>query len=46
MSRLLRADTVDLRTDTVERLLARRPLTFAGRCTAHADVFRQALDAV
>ncbi|RPE42108.1 uncharacterized protein YbjT (DUF2867 family) [Streptomyces sp. Ag109_O5-1] len=39
----MRADTVGLRTDTVERLLARKPRTFADWCTAHADVFRRAL---
>ncbi|WP_198953203.1 hypothetical protein [Kitasatospora sp. CB01950] len=38
--RLMRADTVGLRTDTVERLLGRRPGSFAARCARNADVFR------
>ncbi|CAG7647393.1 NAD(P)H-binding protein [Actinacidiphila bryophytorum] len=38
---LLRADTEGLRTDTVERLLGRKPATFADWCARHADVFRQ-----
>ncbi|ADI07598.1 NmrA family protein [Streptomyces bingchenggensis BCW-1] len=42
---LMRADTAGLRTDTVEKLLARKPRTFAAWCAAHADVFRQALGA-
>lgn len=37
---LMRADTVGLRTDTVELLLARRPRTFADWCERHADAFR------
>nr|WSY52713.1 NAD(P)H-binding protein [Streptomyces sp. NBC_00886] len=37
---LLRADTVGFRTDTVRRLLGRRPRTFAGWCARHADAFR------
>ncbi|GGN02295.1 hypothetical protein GCM10011578_024650 [Streptomyces fuscichromogenes] len=41
--RLMRPDTVGVRTDTVERLLARKPRTFADWCTEHADVFRRAL---
>ncbi|MFF5498914.1 hypothetical protein [Streptomyces aquilus] len=36
---LMRADTVGIRTDTVERLLGRAPRTFADRCTRHADAF-------
>jgi uncharacterized protein YbjT (DUF2867 family) len=38
---LMRADTVGLRTDTVERLLGRRPRTFADWCARHAEAFRQ-----
>ncbi|MEU6278734.1 NAD(P)H-binding protein [Streptomyces sp. NPDC047028] len=37
---LMRADTVGFRTDTVERLLGRRPRTFAEWCTRNAHVFR------
>lgn len=37
---LMRADTVGFRTDTVERLLGRRPRTFAAWCTRHADTLR------
>jgi uncharacterized protein YbjT (DUF2867 family) len=37
---LLRADTVGLRTDTVERLLGRRPGGFADWCVRNADAFR------
>ncbi|MGW7253007.1 NAD(P)H-binding protein [Streptomyces sp. NPDC054834] len=40
---LMRADTVGVRTDTVERLLARKPRTFADWCARHAQVFREAL---
>ena len=38
---LMRADTVGLRTDTVERLLGRRPHTFADWCARNADAFRR-----
>jgi uncharacterized protein YbjT (DUF2867 family) len=38
---LMRADTVGFRTDTVERLLGRRPRTFADWCSRHADAFRR-----
>ncbi|MCX5207808.1 NAD(P)H-binding protein [Kitasatospora sp. NBC_00240] len=37
---LMRADTVGFRTDTVERLLGRRPRTFADWCARNADAFR------
>ncbi|MGW4379606.1 NAD(P)H-binding protein [Kitasatospora sp. NPDC004531] len=37
---LMRADTVGLRTDTVERLLGRRPGSFADWCARNADSFR------
>ncbi|MDI2131098.1 SDR family oxidoreductase [Yinghuangia seranimata] len=40
---LMRADTVGLRTDTVEKLLGRAPGTFAAWCARHADVFRAAV---
>jgi uncharacterized protein YbjT (DUF2867 family) len=43
--RLMRADTVGVRTDTVERLLGRKPRTFTDWCAEHADVFRRALGA-
>ena len=36
---LMRADTVGVRTDTVERLLGRKPATFADWCARHADAF-------
>ena len=39
---LMRADTIGFRTDTVQRLLARRPRTFAEWCARNADAFRQA----
>lgn len=39
--RLMRADTVGYRTDTVERLLGRRPRTFADWCARHAEVLRR-----
>lgn len=39
---LMRADTAGFRTDTVERLLGRRPRTFANWCARNADAFRQA----
>jgi hypothetical protein len=42
---LMRADTVGPRTDTVERLLGRRPRTFAEWCAEHAHLFREALGA-
>ncbi|MFE0512783.1 NAD(P)H-binding protein [Streptomyces sp. NPDC058964] len=38
---LMRADTVGFRTDTVERLLGRRPRTFADWCARNADAFRR-----
>jgi uncharacterized protein YbjT (DUF2867 family) len=38
---LMRADTVGFRTDTVERLLGRRPRTFRDWCARNADAFRQ-----
>ncbi|CAG6391278.1 NAD(P)H-binding protein [Streptomyces cocklensis] len=37
---MLRADTEGFRTDTVERLLGRRPATFADWCARHAGAFR------
>jgi len=38
---VMRADTVGFRTDTVERLLGRRPRTFADWCARNADSFRR-----
>jgi uncharacterized protein YbjT (DUF2867 family) len=38
---LLRADTTGFRTDTVERLLGRKPRTFADWCARNADAFRR-----
>jgi uncharacterized protein YbjT (DUF2867 family) len=38
---LMRADTVGFRTDTVERLLGRRPRTFADWCGRNAETFRR-----
>jgi uncharacterized protein YbjT (DUF2867 family) len=38
---LMRADTVGFRTDVVERLLGRKPLTFANWCACNADAFRR-----
>jgi uncharacterized protein YbjT (DUF2867 family) len=38
---LLRADTTGLRTDTVQRLLGRKPGTFAAWCARNTDVFRE-----
>ncbi|MFC8516549.1 NAD(P)H-binding protein [Streptomyces sp. NPDC057257] len=38
---LMRADTVGFRTDTVERLLGRRPRTFVDWCARNADAFRR-----
>ncbi|WP_194894562.1 NAD(P)H-binding protein [Catenulispora pinisilvae] len=38
---LMRADTVGFRTDTVERLLGRRPRTFADWCARNADTFQR-----
>lgn len=38
---LMRADTVGLRTDTVEQLLGRRPKTFADWCARNAATFRR-----
>lgn len=40
---LMRADTVGLRTDTVEKLLGRAPGTFAAWCARHAGAFRAAV---
>lgn len=37
---LMRADTTGLCTDTVQRLLGRRPGTFAAWCARNADAFR------
>jgi uncharacterized protein YbjT (DUF2867 family) len=37
---MMRADTVGFRTDTVARLLGRRPGTFRDWCVRHADAFR------
>ncbi|KIQ65472.1 NmrA family transcriptional regulator [Kitasatospora griseola] len=42
---LMRADTVGMRTDTVERLLGRRPGTFEAWCVRNADAFRSAATA-
>jgi uncharacterized protein YbjT (DUF2867 family) len=36
----MRADTVGLRTDTVEKLLGRKPQTFADWCARNANAFR------
>jgi hypothetical protein len=38
---LMRADTVGFRTGTVERLLGRRPLTFADWCARNATAFQR-----
>lgn len=38
---LMRADTIGFRTDTVERLLGRRPRTFADWCARNAKTFRR-----
>ena len=38
---LMRADTVGFRTDTVERLLGRRPGTFADWCARNAGAFQR-----
>jgi uncharacterized protein YbjT (DUF2867 family) len=38
---LMRADTVGFRTDTVERLLGRKPRTFADWCARNAEAFRR-----
>ncbi|MEU0040082.1 NAD(P)H-binding protein [Streptomyces sp. NPDC006333] len=38
---LMRADTVGFRTDTVQRLLGRKPRTFADWCARNADAFRR-----
>jgi uncharacterized protein YbjT (DUF2867 family) len=37
---LMRADTVGFRTDTFERLLGRKPRTFADWCARNAEAFR------
>jgi uncharacterized protein YbjT (DUF2867 family) len=39
---LMRADTTGLRADTIQRLLGRKPRTFADWCARNADTFRQA----
>jgi hypothetical protein len=39
---LMRADTTGLRTDTVQRLLGRKPATFTDWCARNAGLFRQA----
>ncbi|WP_327316065.1 NAD(P)H-binding protein [Streptomyces sp. NBC_01235] len=39
--KLMRADTVGFRTDTVERLLGRKPRTFVDWCARNADAFRR-----
>jgi uncharacterized protein YbjT (DUF2867 family) len=39
---LMRTDTTGFRTDTLQRLLGRRPRTFAEWCARNADTFRQA----
>lgn len=41
---LMRADTTGLRTDAVQRLLGRKPATFAAWCARNADIFQQAAD--
>jgi uncharacterized protein YbjT (DUF2867 family) len=38
---LMRADTVGFRTDTVQRLLGRRPRTFTDWCARNANAFRR-----
>lgn len=40
--RIMRADTVGFRTNTVERLLGRRPISFADWCARNASAFREA----
>jgi uncharacterized protein YbjT (DUF2867 family) len=40
--RIMRADTVGFRTDTVQHLLGRRPNRFADWCTRNARAFRDA----
>ncbi|MHA6758165.1 NAD(P)H-binding protein [Streptacidiphilus sp. PAMC 29251] len=42
---LMRADTAGFQTDTVERLLGRRPRTFADWCARNTDAFRRPADA-
>ncbi|WP_203881844.1 NAD(P)H-binding protein [Planotetraspora kaengkrachanensis] len=37
---IMRADTTGVRTDTVRRLLGRRPRTFAEWCAGHADALQ------
>ena len=39
---LMRSDTVGFRTDDLQRLLGRKPRTFADWCARHADTFRTA----
>ncbi|GAA0361888.1 NAD(P)H-binding protein [Microbispora corallina] len=41
---IMRADTTGVRTDTVQRLLGRRPRTFADWCTRNADALRLELE--
>lgn len=40
---LMRADTTGLRTDTVQRLLGRKPATFTAWCARNAGLFQQAV---
>jgi hypothetical protein len=42
---LMRADTTGLRTDTVQRLLGRKPATFTDWCARNAGLFQQAVAA-
>lgn len=42
---LMRADTTGFRTGTVERLLGRKPRTFADWCARNASAFQDAADA-
>lgn len=42
---LMRADTTGLRTDTVQRLLGRKPATFTDWCARNASRFQQAVTA-
>jgi hypothetical protein len=38
----MRADTTGLRTNTVQRLLGRKPRTFAAWCARNSNSFREA----
>ena len=40
---LMRADTTGIRTDTIQRLLGRKPGTFTDWCVRNADIFRHAV---